>query len=82
LGALKSQGFDASQFLRHDPASSHSGESSCVVTQVPSGGLTLVEQSLVEHVGRGEWLDLAADNEAVDEAAMRSWDDSGPVGRP
>jgi hypothetical protein len=35
-----------------------------------------VEQSLVEHVGRGEWLDLAIDDEAVDEAAMRSWGDS------
>jgi hypothetical protein len=38
--------------------------------------LTSVEQSLVEYVGRGEWLDLAADDEAVDEAAMRSWGDS------
>ena len=47
-----------------------------MVTQVPSGGLTSVEQSLVEHVGRGEWLDLAADDEAVDEAAMRSWGES------
>jgi hypothetical protein len=35
-----------------------------------------VEQSLVEHVGRGEWLDLTADGEVVDEAAMRSWGDS------
>ena len=47
-----------------------------MVIQVPSGELTLVEQSLVEHVGRGEWLNLAADDEAVDEAAMRSWGDS------
>lgn len=47
-----------------------------MVTQVPAGGLTSVEQSLVEHVGRGEWLDLVADGEAVDEAAMRSWGDS------
>ena len=47
-----------------------------MVTQVPSGELTSVEQSLVEHVGRGEWLDLAADDEAVDEAAMRSWGES------
>jgi hypothetical protein len=47
-----------------------------VVTQVPDGELTLVEQSLVECVGRGEWLDLAAGDEAVDEAAMRSWGDS------
>jgi hypothetical protein len=46
-----------------------------VVTQVPSGGLTSVEQSLVEHVGRGEWLDLAAD-EVVDKVTMRSWGDS------
>jgi hypothetical protein len=38
--------------------------------------LTSVEQLLVEHVGRGELLDLAADNEAVDEAAMRSWGES------
>ena len=44
-----------------------------MVTQVPGGGLTSVEQSLVEHVGRGEWLDLAADDEVIDEAAMRSW---------
>ena len=47
-----------------------------MVTQVPDGELTLVEQSLVECVGRGEWLDLAAGDEAVDEAAMRSWGDS------
>jgi hypothetical protein len=47
-----------------------------VVTQVPGGELTTVERSLVEHVGHGEWLDLAADDEAVDEAAMRSWGDS------
>ena len=44
-----------------------------MVTQVPGGGLTSVEQSLVEHVGRGEWLDLAVGDEAIDEAAMRSW---------
>jgi hypothetical protein len=37
--------------------------------------LTSVEQSLVEHVVRGEWLDLAAEDKAVDEAAMRSWGD-------
>ena len=47
-----------------------------MVTQVSYGGLTSVEQSLVEHVGRGEWLDLAADDEVIDEAAMRSWGDS------
>jgi hypothetical protein len=37
--------------------------------------LTSVEKSLVEHVVRGERLDLAADDEVVDEAAMRSWGD-------
>jgi hypothetical protein len=47
----------------------------CVVTQVPAGERTPLEQSLVEHVGRGEWLDLAKDA-AVDEAAMRSWGES------
>jgi hypothetical protein len=47
-----------------------------VVTQVSYGGSTSAEQSLVEHVGRGEWLDLAANDEAIDEAAMRSWGDS------
>ena len=52
------------------------GYSSCVVTQVPRGGLTSVEQALVDHVSRGDCLDLAADDEAVDEAAMRSWGDS------
>jgi hypothetical protein len=35
-----------------------------------------VEELLVEHVGCGEWLDLAADDEAVDEAAMLSWGES------
>ena len=47
-----------------------------MVTQVPYEELTSVEQSLVEHVGRGEWLDLAAGDQAVDEAAMRSWGES------
>ena len=47
-----------------------------MITQVPDRGLTPVEESLVEHVGRGEWLDLVAEGEAVDEAAMRSWGDS------
>ena len=46
-----------------------------MVTQVSYGALTSVEQSLVEHVGHGEWLDLAADDEVIDEAAMRSWGD-------
>jgi hypothetical protein len=35
-----------------------------------------VEKSLVDHVSRGELLDLAADDEEIDEAAMRSWGDS------
>jgi len=47
-----------------------------VVTQVSYGALTSVEQSLVEHVGHGEWLDLAAEDEVIDGAAMRSWGDS------
>jgi hypothetical protein len=44
-----------------------------VLTHVPRGDLTSVERSLVEHVSRGEWLDLRAGDDAVDEAAMRSW---------
>ena len=47
-----------------------------MATQVPAGGLTSVEKSLVKHVSRGEWLDLAAEDEAVDEASMRLWVDS------
>jgi hypothetical protein len=47
-----------------------------VVSQAPRGGLTSVEQSLVDHVGWGEWLDLAADDGVIDEASMRSWGDS------
>ena len=35
-----------------------------------------MEQALVDHVSRGEWLDLAADDEAVDETAMQSWGES------
>jgi hypothetical protein len=50
--------------------------SSCVVTHAPCGGLTPVEQALVDHVLRGETLDLAADDEVVDEATMRSWGES------
>jgi hypothetical protein len=38
--------------------------------------LMSAELSLVEHVSRGEQLDLAAAGEAVDEAAMRSWGES------
>jgi hypothetical protein len=41
--------------------------------------LTSVEQSLVEQVARGEWLDLRAKGEFVDEAAMRSWGDSRTI---
>jgi len=40
--------------------------------------LTDVEQALVDHVTRGELLDLAAD-EPVDEAAMRTWDSSRTI---
>ena len=50
-----------------------------MVTQVPRGGLTSVEQSLVEHVCRGEWLDLipkVPKGETIDEDTMRSWGDS------
>ena len=47
-----------------------------MVTQVPDEGLTSVEQALADHVRRGEWLDLAADGETVDEASMRSWGDA------
>jgi hypothetical protein len=46
-----------------------------VVTQVPSGGLTSVEQSLVERVGRGKRLDLA-EGKAVSWAEMRLWGES------
>jgi hypothetical protein len=46
-----------------------------VVTQGPDEELSSVEQALADHVRRGEWLDLAG-NEAVDEAAMRSWGES------
>jgi hypothetical protein len=47
-----------------------------VIAQVPGGELTLVEQSLVEHVCLGKWLDLAAGGETVDMAVMRSWGES------
>ena len=47
-----------------------------MVTQVPSGELTPVERSLVEHVCAGEGLDLTANDEVIDEAGMRSWGDS------
>ena len=35
-----------------------------------------MEQSLVDHVLRGDELDLAANDEVIDGAAMRSWGDS------
>jgi hypothetical protein len=35
-----------------------------------------MEQLLVDHVIRGEWLDLAADGEVIVKAAMQSWGDS------
>ena len=47
-----------------------------MVTQAPCGEPTPAELSLVDHVRRGERLDLAADGEVIDEAAMRSWGDS------
>ena len=47
-----------------------------MVTQVPEGGLTSVEQALADHVRSGEWLDLAADDEVVDQKSMGSWGDS------
>ena len=47
-----------------------------MVTQAPCGEPTPAELSLVDHVRRGERLDLAANGEVIDEAAMRSWGDS------
>jgi hypothetical protein len=46
---------------------------------MPRRELTPVERLLVEHVGCGEWLDLAVKDEAVDEAAMRSWGKSRTI---
>lgn len=43
-----------------------------------SGSLSEVERRPIERVVRGQWLDLASD-EVVDEAAMRSWDDSRTI---
>jgi hypothetical protein len=43
-----------------------------VIIRRSRGGLTSVEQSLVERVGRGEKLDLA-EGEAVDKDTMRLW---------
>ena len=48
----------------------------CGRSDPAAGGLTSVEQSLVDHVCRGKLLDLAAGDEVADEAAMRSWGDS------
>ena len=47
-----------------------------MVTKSPGGGWTPVEKSLIDHVSRGEWLDLAAHGEVSDKAAMWSWGDS------
>jgi hypothetical protein len=47
-----------------------------VVTQVPAGGSTSVEQSLVKHVRLGEWLDLIPQvpkGKTIDKDTMRSW---------
>jgi hypothetical protein len=50
-----------------------------MVTQTTDeASLTDVEEALVDHVTRGELLDLAAD-EPVDEAAMRTWDSSRTI---
>ena len=49
-----------------------------MAAQVPSGRLTPVEQSLVEHVCRGEWLDLIPEipkEQVINESVMRSWGD-------
>ena len=45
-----------------------------MVTQIPGGELTPVEQALVERVERGERLDLSYDDRTADQATMRSWD--------
>ena len=50
-----------------------------MVTKLLSRRLKPVEKSLVEHVCRGDWLDLIPEipkGRAIDEATMRSWDDS------
>jgi hypothetical protein len=50
-----------------------------MVTETAGGvSLTDVERALVDHVTRGELLDLAA-AEPVDEAAMRAWDSARTV---
>jgi hypothetical protein len=50
-----------------------------MVTETAGGvSLTDVEQALVDHVTRGEPLDLAG-GEPVDEAAMRTWDSSRTI---
>lgn len=51
----------------------------CMVTEtVDRASLTQVEQALVDHVTRGEWLDLVGDG-PTDEATMQSWDSSRTV---
>jgi hypothetical protein len=50
-----------------------------MATETPGGmALTDVEQRLVDHVTRGELLDLTVD-EPINEAAMRSWDNSRTI---
>lgn len=50
-----------------------------VISSVGAEDLTAVEQSLIDHVRRGDMLDLTAAGEAIDEAAMRDWDNSRTV---
>jgi hypothetical protein len=50
-----------------------------VISSVDAEDLTAVEQSLIDHVTRGDMLDLTAAGEAIDEAAMRSWDNSRTI---
>src|SRR5690348_16618056 len=61
----------ALQFLKTLSASSHADLEFLRGHSGARGGLIAVEQSLVENVGCGEWLDLAGD-----ESAMKSWGDS------
>jgi hypothetical protein len=50
-----------------------------VISSVGAEDLTAVEQSLIDHVTRGDMFDLTAVGEAIDEAAMRSWDNSRTI---
>ncbi len=43
---------------------------------MPREELSPLEQSVVDHVAQGEWLNLVAEGEVVGEASMRSWGDS------